>query len=215
MGGEQAIRPIVKTVSFDDKAIWQISYANTDGQTETIRSTDNHPFWVEGIGWTAAELLEAGQSLQLADGNAATVVSAFDTGTVDQVFNFEVDEFHTYYVGQQGVWVHNTNCAAPADGLIYLRTDATGALEPYIGRTTQGGQLAREAAHSRAFPNSDFKFTTVESGIQRGAPLDIAEHGALQELTGGVAARRSPVVSNQRDPVGAARRSIFGLPEPK
>ncbi len=112
MGGEQAVRSIVKTVSFDDKAIWQISYASVDGQTETIRATDNHPFWVEGIGWTAAELLEAGQSLQLADGNAATVVSAFDTGTVDQVFNFEVDGFHTYYVGQHGVWVHNTNCAA-------------------------------------------------------------------------------------------------------
>ena len=23
------------------------------------------------------------------------------------VYNFEVDEFHTYYVGAQGVWVHN------------------------------------------------------------------------------------------------------------
>ncbi len=26
------------------------------------------------------------------------------------VYNFEVEDFHTYYVGEQGVWVHNTNC---------------------------------------------------------------------------------------------------------
>ncbi|NOT19719.1 MAG: matrixin family metalloprotease, partial [Sideroxydans sp.] len=26
------------------------------------------------------------------------------------VFNLEVEDFHTYYVGKHGVWVHNTNC---------------------------------------------------------------------------------------------------------
>jgi Pretoxin HINT domain/LysM domain len=215
MGGEHAIRPIVKTVSFDDKAIWQITYVNAEGQAEAIHATDNHPFWVEDIGWTAAELLEAGQSLQLADGNTATVISAFDTGTVDQVFNFEVDGFHTYYVGQQGVWVHNTNCAAPVDGLIYKRIDTTGRIEDYIGKTTEGNRLAREATHRRAFPDSRFDFEIVERGIARGDPLSIAEHNVIQDLTGGVAVRHSSVLSNQRDAVGAGRRLRFGLPEPK
>jgi hypothetical protein len=26
------------------------------------------------------------------------------------VFNFEVEEFHTYYVGNEGVWAHNGPC---------------------------------------------------------------------------------------------------------
>ena len=26
------------------------------------------------------------------------------------VYNLEVEDFHTYYVGEHGVWVHNTNC---------------------------------------------------------------------------------------------------------
>lgn len=26
------------------------------------------------------------------------------------VYNLEVEDFHTYYVGKHGVWVHNTNC---------------------------------------------------------------------------------------------------------
>lgn len=28
-----------------------------------------------------------------------------------RVFNLEVEDFHTYYVGENGVWVHNRNCA--------------------------------------------------------------------------------------------------------
>jgi hypothetical protein len=27
-----------------------------------------------------------------------------------KVYNFEVEDFHTYYVGKLGAWVHNTNC---------------------------------------------------------------------------------------------------------
>jgi hypothetical protein len=27
-----------------------------------------------------------------------------------KVYNFEVEDFHTYYVGNLGAWVHNTNC---------------------------------------------------------------------------------------------------------
>lgn len=29
-----------------------------------------------------------------------------------KVYNFEVEDFHTYYVGNLGAWVHNTNCHA-------------------------------------------------------------------------------------------------------
>ncbi|MBK7006042.1 MAG: hypothetical protein IPH37_13695 [Burkholderiales bacterium] len=26
------------------------------------------------------------------------------------VYNLEVEDFHTYYVGEHGIWVHNQNC---------------------------------------------------------------------------------------------------------
>lgn len=32
------------------------------------------------------------------------------------VYNFEVEDFHTYYVGTKGIWVHNTNCAENVGG---------------------------------------------------------------------------------------------------
>ena len=27
-----------------------------------------------------------------------------------KVYNFQVEDFHTYYVGENGVWVHNSSC---------------------------------------------------------------------------------------------------------
>jgi YD repeat-containing protein len=101
------------------------------------------------------------------------------------------------------------------DGIVYLRIDTTGRLAPYVGRTTEANELARQGAHVRAHPNSRFEFEQLGSGIPRGSQLDIAEHNAIQARTGGVAARRSSAVSNQRDPVGPRRRPTFGLPEPK
>ena len=103
---------------------------------------------------------------------------------------------------------------AVGDGLVYLRTDLNGNLRPYFGQTTEENYLARQIAHAREFPNSRFDFDIVKRGVAKGPALDVAEHNAIQNFTGGVVARRSPLVSNLRDPVGAARRSSFGLPEP-
>jgi hypothetical protein len=104
---------------------------------------------------------------------------------------------------------------AVPNGIVYLRTDITGKLSPYGGQAINDARfLARQAEHARAFPNSEFKFSIIDRA-NPGRSLDIAEHNYIQELTGGVAARRSSAVSNLRDPVGAARRPTFGLPEPK
>ena len=39
------------------------------------------------------------------------------------VYNFEVDGFHTYFVGSPGVWVHNANCAFNGGGLCAIEED--------------------------------------------------------------------------------------------
>ena len=38
------------------------------------------------------------------------MTDVYHTGTRDTVYNFEVEGFHTYHVGELGVWVHNANC---------------------------------------------------------------------------------------------------------
>jgi len=60
----------------------------------------------------AADGLEVGDTLVLADGHDATIVGIDEQiaaeGETFTTYNFAVDGDHTYFVGDSGVWVHNT-----------------------------------------------------------------------------------------------------------
>jgi hypothetical protein len=77
---------------------------------ETIQTTPEHPFWVAGKGWVAAKELAKGDRLITPDEKVAVVgevrVEAV-RGPPVAVYNLEVENTHTYFVGKQGVWVHN------------------------------------------------------------------------------------------------------------
>ena len=87
-------------------------------ETTTVNTTLNHRFWTEA-GWKSAGTLEAGDKLTLADGNTATVTNVAYEDTHATVYNFEVEDFHTYYVGTESVLVHNNggNCMKTASAL--------------------------------------------------------------------------------------------------
>ena len=87
-------------------------------ETTTVNTTLNHRFWTED-GWKSAGTLEAGDKLTLADGNTATVTNVAYEDTHATVYNFEVEDFHTYYVGTESVLVHNNggNCMKTASSL--------------------------------------------------------------------------------------------------
>ena len=100
------------------------------------------------------------------------------------------------------------------EGVIYLRTDLTGKILPYGGQAkSEIRYLERQIEHARKFPNSDFDFKFI-SRAEPGVKLDIAEQNFVQKLTGGIDVRDSSLVSNLKNPVGAARRVELGLPEP-
>ncbi len=75
-----------------------------------------HPFWIETggdegkAGFLAARSLRAGDQLRLGDGSPAYVTGVEATGIIEPVYNFSVDGWKTYHVGELGVWVHNDNC---------------------------------------------------------------------------------------------------------
>jgi RHS repeat-associated protein len=88
-----------------------------DGNVETIRTTDTHPFWAKHIGWVCASDLHVGSEVDELDGSFGTVIStsreAHPDGIV--VYNFEVEGDHTYFVEENvgedtPIWVHNA-CA--------------------------------------------------------------------------------------------------------
>ena len=76
---------------------------------EEIVTTDNHPFYVQGRGFINAGSLLVGDKLISVNGEDLFVekhrVEEFDE-PVD-VYNFQVEDYHTYFVGESAVWVHN------------------------------------------------------------------------------------------------------------
>jgi hypothetical protein len=92
----------------------------TDGEVQTIKTTNDHPIWVSRVGWVEAGKLQVGQQLHQHDGTAAEVVSTtfefFPEGV--PVFNVEVEGYHTYFVAgphtrAPPIWVHNKPMGIP------------------------------------------------------------------------------------------------------
>jgi hypothetical protein len=75
---------------------------------ETIGTTRGHRFWLPGRGWEMAKHLGPAARL-LALGGSVEVESVGDGPTLS-CHNLVVDEFHTYFVGQSRLLVHDITC---------------------------------------------------------------------------------------------------------
>ena len=74
-----------------------------------IDTTTNHPFYVIDRGWVAAGDLVEGDEVYLIDGSTAFVTGAELEKLAEpiKVYNLEVADFDTYFVGDEAVLVHN------------------------------------------------------------------------------------------------------------
>jgi hypothetical protein len=81
-------------------------------EAEAIHVTEEHPFWVQGRGWTPVRELQAGESIATVTGDAL-VLQALPIDSPVQVFNFSVPQTESYFVGRSGLWAHNAKCDIP------------------------------------------------------------------------------------------------------
>ncbi|WP_244878761.1 polymorphic toxin-type HINT domain-containing protein, partial [Saccharibacillus kuerlensis] len=102
--GEEGYKTVTATFNHIADEIYTI---HVGGQK--IESTYNHPFWVEGKGWTYVKDLKVGDELTQADGTKLEIDKIELEQRQARVYNMTVDEFHTYFVSDLGIWVHNTN----------------------------------------------------------------------------------------------------------
>ncbi len=110
-GNKYDYRPVIATKVTPNIPIYEVKIKHDNGLEETINTTEEHPFWIDGEGWRKASILEAGMKLLDKHGRStATVVSQTALDKKDTVYNFEVQDFSTYHIGEMGVWVHNANC---------------------------------------------------------------------------------------------------------
>ena len=105
--GENALKEVANTFVRESGELVHITVNG-----EEITTTPTHPFYVPQKGWTDAIRLRAGDRLQLLNGEYVVIeqVQHEILETPVTVYNFEVEEFHTYYVTGSAILVHNANC---------------------------------------------------------------------------------------------------------
>ena len=102
--GEQEYKPVVRTFINEKDVLMHIFV-----EDEEIVCTPEHPFYVEGIGFVLAKDLQEGNILRTSDKQNPQVTKV-EKEYLDEpikVYNLEVEDFHTYFVSEKSILVHN------------------------------------------------------------------------------------------------------------
>jgi hypothetical protein len=110
--GEIAYKPVLLRTLRQAGPVVEIATSK-----EKFRSTRGHPLWVDGAGWRMAKELEAGANLHALAGQPC--VESVEPATNAETYNLVVADFNTYFIGTNGVLVHDntprrpTRCIVP------------------------------------------------------------------------------------------------------
>ncbi len=110
--GVSEARKVVSTYHRISNHIRKLKVRTDANDVLELSTTDEHPFWVAASDrWVNAGQLAVGQRVSQFDAGSGEIISSEreDRPEGVPVFNFEVDGFHTYFVGQAGILVHNAN----------------------------------------------------------------------------------------------------------
>lgn len=124
-----------------------------------MKTTIEHPFYVEGKGWIETAHLMAGDVIETRNGAGARVLSARATGESAPTFNLTVETSHTFLAGKTELVVHNSACdlgnaadavralskagtdkAGNQIGRIVVDSKGNAMIEPVGGRTVAAGR---------------------------------------------------------------------------
>jgi hypothetical protein len=136
--GAAGYRRVTQTFVTADQPTLELTLTGFGGTMQKLEVTGPHPFWVRERGWVAARDLQPGEHVDAMDGGWLRVSSRTWTRRRTTVYNFEVEDFHTYFVGARGVWVHNT-CFKTFEQARNAALEKLGAIDqatrtPVIGR---------------------------------------------------------------------------------
>ncbi len=112
--GVTSWKPVVRLFKNENQQIVKVTFRDAQNLKESIDASLLHPFWVIGRGWTAANKLETGDHIARLIGDPLTVVDVVAEVNLSDTYNFEVDDVHSYFVGNMGAWVHNASIASAA-----------------------------------------------------------------------------------------------------
>jgi len=105
--GEHGLKRVVACVSHEGIELFKIYYIDARGPVALpILTTDDHAFWVDRSGWTPAGALRPGFKICTHNG-FVEVRAARYAGVKTEVFEVEVEDFHSYFVGPSGLLVRD------------------------------------------------------------------------------------------------------------
>ena len=106
-------RRVLNTIVTHPNELISLTYQLEAGGEEKLEGTAPHPFYsLDAQAFVAMGDLQAGDQIATSDDRVATVLRvsrrAAGEGESFTTYNFEVEEYHTYFVGEAAIWVHNT-----------------------------------------------------------------------------------------------------------
>lgn len=105
--GELKFAPVMSTSTRPPELLLRLTV-----NSETIRATGSHPFWVTGKGWVKARSLKPGMGLHTARG-FAVIESVEEEQKPEETFNLIVDDCHSYFVGKNLILSHDNTVREP------------------------------------------------------------------------------------------------------
>lgn len=107
--GEIAFRPVMETTIRPPSKMVRI-----DAGGSPIDATLGHRFWINGKGWEMAKFLAPDAALQSVSGSATVAsVEPLPLEQEAEAYNLVVNDFHTYFVGDAKLLVHDNSCPKP------------------------------------------------------------------------------------------------------
>ncbi|THU39222.1 hypothetical protein FAM09_11955 [Niastella caeni] len=149
------LKTVVRVFEYVRDTVYRLHIGN-----ELINTTSDHPFFIGGR-WLKVTQLNVGDSVTTYKGNKV-IISAIDIVVQrTKVHNFEVADYHTYYVSAQQVLVHNSGpCDVKLPESVIVKQDGV-TIEHYYHGIDHG------PAHAHVYG----KGTSTKIG-QNGKPLD-------------------------------------------
>jgi intein/homing endonuclease len=145
---ETAEKPVLETYV---RQVDKLVHLTING--EKIVTTDNHPFFVQGRGFIEAGKLLVGDKLISVNGEDLIIEKFFIEKAAEpvDVYNFQVEDYHTYFVGGNKVWVHNVDCmpTEKQKGFVSSKKNSDGSIT--VTKTIDG-------------KNVDIKYTKANDG---------------------------------------------------
>lgn len=177
---------------------------------EEIVTTDNHPFYVQDRGFIEAGRLLVDDKLVSVNGDDLFVeyVKTEELDTLIDVHNFQVEDFHTYFVGNLLVWVHNKTCPPHMneDGTLKPNQEYKAGENGYTYKTDANGNISSAHADELKFKTHDGRLNH-NSNTAGKLPGDDAGHLFADQFGG------SPELDNLVSQKSGLNRGIKGNPK--